>query len=80
MKACIPESILDDPRESLSPEVWDSSSTPPVLTDEAQAKIDALVDWVQQKHKFNDLSVYIIGSICSNSYSSTSDIDIDFCA
>ena len=80
MKACIPESILDDPREGLSPEVWDSSSTPPVLTDEAQAKIDALVDWVQQKYEFNDLSVYIIGSICSNSYSSTSDIDIDFCA
>jgi adenylate cyclase len=26
------------------------------------------------------LSVYIIGSICSNSYSEDSDIDIDFCA
>lgn len=26
------------------------------------------------------MSVYIIGSICSNSYSEDSDIDIDFCS
>ena len=35
---------------------------------------------MQDRYSFNDLSVYIIGSICSNSYSDGSDIDIDFCA
>lgn len=35
---------------------------------------------MQDKYHFEDLSVYIIGSICSNSYSDSSDIDLDFCA
>ena len=35
---------------------------------------------MQEQYNFTDLSVYIIGSICSNSYSKNSDIDIDFCA
>lgn len=76
----IPESILDDPRDTLCPEVWNLQSNPLALTDEAQRKIDNIIQWAQSTYKFNDLSVYIIGSICSNSYSEDSDIDIDFCA
>ena len=80
MKLHIPESILDEPREDLCPEVWNTLSQPPKLLDTVQQKIDKLIDWTQSKYHFNDLSVYIIGSICSNSYSEDSDIDIDFCA
>ena len=76
----ISESILDNPRDTLCPEVWNIQSNPPVLTDEAQRKIDRIIHWVQSKYNLNDLSAYIIGSICSNSYSEDSDIDIDFCA
>lgn len=80
MKRHIPESILDDPRDSLCPEVWNLQSNPPSLNEEAQHKIDNLVKWAQSKYKFNSLSVYIIGSICSNSWTENSDIDIDFCS
>ena len=80
MNNIILESILDDPKEGLCPDVWKPSSMPPVLLDEAQNKIDKLIAWAQEQYKFNDLSVYIIGSICSNSWTEDSDIDIDFCA
>ena len=80
MKRHIPESILDDPRDSLCPEVWNLQSNPPSLNEEAQHKIDNLIKWAQSKYKFNNLSVYIIGSICSNSWTENSDIDIDFCS
>lgn len=80
MNYSIPESILDEPRESLCPEVWNTSSQPPKLLDDVQRKLDRLIDWAQRKYHFNGLSVFMIGSICSNSYSDNSDIDIDFCA
>ena len=51
-----------------------------MLRDEAKAKLEKAVAWVQERYRFEDLSVYIIGSICSNSYSDSSDIDLDFCA
>lgn len=76
----IPESILDAPRDDLCQEVWNTSSQPPALLDDVQQKLDNLIDWAQSRYHFNNLSVYIIGSICSNSYSDDSDIDIDFCA
>lgn len=80
MKVC--ESILDEPKESLDPAVWQEqpNGSKPVLTPEALNKLSLAVSWVQDKYKFNNLSVFIIGSICSNSWSENSDIDIDFCA
>ena len=80
MEVC--ESILDAPKESLDPAVWQeqSNGSKPTLTPEALKKLSLAVDWVQDKYKFNNLSVFIIGSICSNSWSENSDIDIDFCA
>lgn len=80
------ESILDSSKPSLDPAVWQvdaqkkSVSKKPNLTEEAQEKIDNAIAWVQEKYNFQDLSVYIIGSICSNNYSANSDIDLDFCA
>lgn len=76
------ESILDEPKESLDPAVWQeqSNGSKPMLTPEALKKLSLAVSWVQEKYRFNNLSVFIIGSICSNSWSENSDIDIDFCA
>lgn len=76
------ESILDAPQDTLDQNVWNLQANPkkPSLQSEAKAKLDKAISWVQDKYHFEDLSVYIIGSICSNSYSDSSDIDLDFCA
>lgn len=76
------ESILDAPQDTLDQNVWNLQTDPkkPSLQSEAKAKLDKAISWVQDKYHFEDLSVYIIGSICSNSYSDNSDIDLDFCA
>lgn len=76
------ESILDEPRANLDPSVWQMplSGNKPTLTDEAASKLHSVVQWAQDQYHFNNLSVFLLGSICSNSYSKDSDIDIDFCA
>ena len=76
------ESILDAPKPGLDPAVWqdDPSGGKPMLSEEALRKLGSALEWVQEQYKFSNLSVYIIGSICSNSWSENSDIDIDFCA
>ena len=76
------ESVLDAPKPGLDPAVWqdDPDGGQPVLSEEALRKLGRALEWVQEQYKFSNLSVYIIGSICSNSWSENSDIDIDFCA
>lgn len=76
------ESVLDAPKPGLDPAVWqdDPNGGQPVLSEEALRKLGSALEWVQEQYKFSNLSVYIIGSICSNSWSENSDIDIDFCA
>ena len=76
------ESVLDAPKPGLDPAVWqdDPDGGQPVLSEEALRKLGSALEWVQEQYKFSNLSVYIIGSICSNSWSENSDIDIDFCA
>ena len=78
----LPESILDNPKPGLDPAVWQdvSGSGGPILAEEALRKLQSAISWVQDQYHFNNLSVYLIGSICSNSWSENSDIDIDFCA
>ena len=78
----ISESILDRPKPGLDSSVWQTTleSGKPTLTDEATLKLEKAIEWVQDQYHFNNLSVYIIGSICSNSWSENSDIDLDFCA
>ena len=72
------ESILDAPQDQLDPFVWITDGDNVSLTPEATTKIQKVVDYIQGKWNFPDLSVFIIGSITSNSYSPDSDIDIDF--
>lgn len=76
------ESILDTPKPGLDSSIWQTTleSGKPTLTDEATLKLEKAIEWVQEQYHFNNLSVYIIGSICSNSWSENSDIDLDFCA
>ena len=76
------ESVLDAPKPGLDPAVWqdDPDGGQPILSEEALRKLGSALEWVQEQYKFSNLSVYIIGSICSNSWSENSDIDIDFCA
>lgn len=74
------ESVLDAPQPSLDPAVWTASEDGTfVLSPEAQEKVQKTVDYIQSKNQFDGLSVFIIGSITSNSYSEDSDIDINFC-
>ena len=71
------ESILDKPREGLDPVVWkDAGDGKFVLTDEAQSKIQTLLDWVGGTFGLKDMSARITGSITSNQYSDDSDIDV----
>lgn len=62
------ESVLAQPQPGLDPAVWQDAGdgAKPVLTEEAREKLHAAVEWVQQRYNFSDLSVYVIGSICSN--------------
>lgn len=76
----IKESVLDAPKPIMDPTVWTISEEGEVrLVPEAETKIQKVVDWAQSKYSFPQLSVFIIGSITSNSYTENSDIDIDFC-
>lgn len=79
------ESIIDSPKAGLCPDVWEQvmdatgSGMVWTLTTEARLKLEKvaihLMDWMNIK----SYEVHIVGSITSNQYSSTSDIDIHFC-
>jgi len=78
----IEESILDVPREEgLDSSLWtvkeDGTYT---LTSEAKDKIMFIIKWMTQNesHPLNSFGVNIVGSMTSNSYSDTSDIDLHF--
>ena len=73
------ESIMDFPKDQLAPEVW-TQDDPPQLTDEAEHKLQSIVDWAKQTLKIPVSNIHIIGSITSNSYSAESDIDLHFCS
>jgi predicted nucleotidyltransferase len=72
------ESVIDKPHETLDTIIWNINNNPPTLTDVAQKKINTIIEWVTSKYNIPNLSVFIIGSITSNQYTKTSDIDIDF--
>lgn len=75
----IEESILDFPKNGLNPSIWrrnpDNTYS---LTSNARYVVATIVNWVKVTFNIPDLSVRIVGSITSNSYSSKSDIDIHF--
>ena len=71
------ESILDTPKDGLDPAVWKADDSGKfVLTDEAQTKIQTIVDYEIRKFGLKNVSVRITGSITSNQYSEDSDIDV----
>ena len=73
------ESILDFPRDTLSPDVWtqrpDGTYT---LRDDVKQKIMQIVNWAYKSFKIPEMGVDIIGSITSNCYSKDSDLDLHF--
>lgn len=74
------ESILDAPKESLDGSIWRQTEQGWALTEEAETKINSLLEWVNGIYRFMDMQVFIIGSMTSNSYSSNSDIDVNICS
>lgn len=86
------ESILDIPVKSLSPLVWTKTTTGSyILNNNAKRKIRKLCDFLFSKKSINwmnktaaknwhveDYGIHIIGSITSNTYTDTSDIDLHF--
>lgn len=76
------ESVVDTPvSNGLCPDVWEEDDEIGyVLTDEADKTIADVCEKVINALKLEDYSIRIVGSICSNSYSDTSDIDIHISA
>ena len=75
----IEESILDFPKDGLNPLIWKQNADGSfALREDAEQKIQQIVDWARQTFKIPDMHVNITGSSTSNSYSSNSDIDIHF--
>lgn len=74
------ESILDIPRPGLCEDVWRmDESGAYVLTPEAETKIDAFVRYIKRKFGMpGSVHVRLVGSLMSNSYSDSSDIDVHF--
>ena len=75
MKAC--ESSLDKPKEGLDKAVW-TDDQPPVLTPQAQAVVDQVVAHAVATFKIPQFKLHIIGSITSNQWTDTTDIDLHF--
>lgn len=76
------ESVVDAPvSNELCPDVWEKDDEIGyVLTDDADKTVAAVCEKVLNVLKLEDYSIRIVGSICSNSYSDTSDIDIHISA
>lgn len=78
------ESVLDIPQMDLDPVVWSRSEETKSyeLTEEANSKIFNIIEWISKHDQLsvylNNFSVRIIGSITSNQYTDTSDIDLHF--
>lgn len=74
------ESILDAPRPGLCGDVWRmDESGEYALTPEAETKIGAFVRFMKLKFGMPDsVRVRLVGSLMSNSYSDSSDIDVHF--
>lgn len=73
------ESIIDFPKDGLSLAIWQKDENGNyVLRDDAAATIQKIVDWAQSTFKIPNMNVNITGSITSNTYSNSSDIDIHF--
>ena len=71
------ESSIDFPREDLDPQVWEKTGDGYTLQQEVKDKIRLMID----KYGPEDLEevadkIRIVGSICSNQYTESTDIDV----
>lgn len=75
------ESILDQPRETMDPSVWTTGADgKPVPTEEARRKLSAVVAWAKRWLGLREMTTHVTGSIASNSYGDSSDVDLHFCS
>lgn len=72
------ESILDFPKDTLSPDVWVEKNGQFELTEYAESIIYSVIDWVRKTFNIPNMGACLVGSIASNSYGTKSDIDIHF--
>lgn len=72
------ESSLDKPKAGLDGAVW-TEDWPPYLNDIAQSVINQVVAYAQSTFKLPPFKLHIIGSITSNQWTPTTDIDLHFC-
>ena len=67
------ESVLDWPRDTLAPLVWEKSGKAYHLKPSLRQKIIGDLRLIPEKYKEN---IYLIGSICTYNYNDESDLDI----
>ena len=79
------ESVMDYPKEEgLCRDVWeerltlDGTGVEYALTDEAEWKVQSLAEFIQERAGAELTRVHITGSMTSNSWSKSSDIDVHF--
>lgn len=78
-ESIINDSRIDFPQESLSLDVWDKIDGKYILKTSVKESILDLVQAIQKKAIYNIINdIRIIGSITSNQYTTSSDIDVHF--
>lgn len=71
------ESVLDYPNgNSLDSKIWDKDDDSWTLKSNISSKIKEVSEYIASKLKLKNPKAFIVGSICTNSYSDDSDIDL----
>ena len=77
----VEESVLDFPRgKELSKDVWTKNDGKYSLNEETRKKAQKIIDWAIEKFELKNPKSRIVGSICSNTFNNSSDIDIHISA
>lgn len=75
------ESVLDFPEgKGLSKDVWEKKGGKWILNHVTSEKAKRIVEWAIEKFGLRNPSARIVGSICSNTFNPSSDIDIHISA
>jgi predicted nucleotidyltransferase len=77
MKRLKKSSLIDYPKESLCHCIWDSTKQPPVLKTEIRQKILSELFKVLKKDWLTEVT--LVGSITTNQYVCSSDVDVNVC-
>ena len=77
----VEESVLDFPNGSgLSKDIWIKNGNKYSLNKETREKAQKIIDWAVDKFDLKNVKSRIVGSICSNTFNGSSDIDIHISA